>query len=83
MLAAAMMISACSPEAIVTSVVDGVTYAETGKTLTAHAVDWLDERTCLVEYMRDKEPREGCDHEVVKPIDDPTMERKEAAASAR
>ena len=82
-LAAALAISACSPSSIVGAVIDGVTYAETGKSLTAHAIDFMDERTCLVEYMRNKTPREGCDHEVVKPIDDPAMERPKTVTSLR
>ena len=80
-IAFALALGACSPTAIIGSVVEGVTYAETGKSLTAHAIDWVDERSCVVEYLRSKKPREGCDHEVIKPIDDPTMERSAKLSS--
>jgi len=57
-----LTLGACGPVTIATTVINGMSYAQSGKSVTEHALDALDKETCLLEALRahDQRKREEC-----------------------
>lgn len=63
-LCAAFSLGGCGPLTLVSIAVDGISYAETGKSMSGHLIEQLDADTCLIDFMRATQRAECVTHEI-------------------